>query len=49
MFGKLHLAEAEAAVVMAAEGAEMTDVAQVLTVAAGVVQDLHCYQQVENV
>ena len=49
MFGKLHLAEAEAAVVMAAEAAEMTDVAQVLTAAAAVVLDLHCYQQVEHV
>ena len=49
MFGKLHLAEAEAAVVMAAEAAEMTDVVQVLTAAVAAVQDLHCYQQVEHV
>ena len=45
MFGKLHLAVAEAAVVMAAVAAEMTVAAQVLTAAVAAVQDLHYYRQ----
>ena len=49
MFGKLHLQVAEAVAIMAAEVAEMTDVAQVLTAAEAAVQDLHYYQQVEHV
>jgi hypothetical protein len=49
VFGKLHLAEAEAAVVMAAVAAEMTDVAQVLTAAVAAVQDLHYYRQAQLV
>jgi hypothetical protein len=49
VFGKLHLQVAVVVAIMAAAAAEMTDVAQVLTLAVAAVQDLHYYQQAELV